>query len=112
MKYLIFLFTLMTLIGCSKNEEVIDNFLACSQIEENYQAYNGEEINCQFHYVLTEYNNQQYIELVAYCADLLRPYVINENCEDICEFSSNDVNSECNKYINNREVIKTILIHK
>ena len=104
MKYLIPAFSLFFMVACSKNENQIDSFIDCEKISEEYKPYNGEKIGCQFHFVLTNYNNKQYIELIAHCADLTRPVVINENCEDICEISPYDPNSECGKYLKNREV--------
>ena len=112
MKNLILIFAILCLVSCSKNEEQVDSFFDCDQVAETYKAYNGENIECQFHYVLTEYNNQQFIELRAHCADLTRSFVLNENCEDICETLPYDENSECGKYLNGREIIEILLIEK
>jgi hypothetical protein len=112
MKHLILTVSIFCLIACSKNEEHIDTFLDCDQIADNFKAYGGENIECQFHYTLTEYNNQQFIELNSHCADLTRPFVINENCEDICETLPYDANSECGKYIIGREIIEILFIEK
>ena len=64
------------------------------------------------HYVLTEYEGREFIELQAHCADLVRPFVIDKNCEDICEDSPYDPNSECGRYLQNREVKRILLIEK
>ena len=112
MKHILLLLSIFSITACSDNDESVDLFLNCDDVMENFTTYNGEEIDCQFHYVLTEYNSQQFIELRAHCADLTRSYVINENCVDICETSPYDPDSECGKYLQNREEIKIILIAK
>lgn len=112
MKNLILICVVTCLVACSKNNEHIGPFLDCEQVAGAYKAYNGQDIECQFHYVLTEYNNQQFIELRARCADLTRPYVINGNCVDICEESPYDPNSDCGKYLRDREEIEILLIEK
>jgi len=112
MKGLLALLIVITFIACSKNDEKSFDFLDCDEHTGNYKDYAGEDIGCQFFYTLTEYNNQQFIELNSYCADLVRPFVINENCEDICEYEANVENSVCSQYLNNREIIEIILIEK
>lgn len=103
----------ISFIACSeKEEEQLTSFLNCNELSEKYKIYSGENIECQFYYSLTEYNNQQFIELNSHCADLTRPYVINENCEDICETLPYDENSECGKYLNGREIIEILYIEK
>lgn len=112
MKKTIFLLTIIcTLLACSKEEGKAFIDLDCEQTE-NFTSYSGEEIECQFYFTLTEYNNQQYIELNSRCADLFKPYVINENCEDICENAPFDANSECAKYLNDRAIVEIILIEE
>jgi len=88
MKLIIPTLLIFSLIACSKGNEPIDAFSECTEVIDNYKRYNGETIDCEYHYVLTEYNGQQYIELRAHCDDLIRSYVINEDCVDICEFIS------------------------
>jgi len=99
--------------ACSDSEKpetnLTTNFSDCPQAE-GYTEYNGEEIECQFHFSLTEYEGNQYIELKAHCADLVRPIVINESCEDICETAPYHADSECGRYLSGREVIEVILI--
>ncbi len=113
MKYLSTFLLIFTLIACSENtEEQSATFLGCNELSESYKMYNGEKIKCQFHYTLTEYNNQQFIELNTHCADLARVFVINENCEDICETLPYDISSECGKYLNGRKIIEILLIEK
>ena len=112
MKYLILLTTLFAFSACSKNDAKVSTFLDCEEITENFKEYNGEIIDCQFHFQLTEYNDQQYIELFAHCADLTRPFVINENCQDICAINPRDENSECGQYLRNREIIEIVLLEK
>ena len=103
---------LIVLTSCSKSDPTSDMFLDCDNLLGEYKLYNNEDIECQFHYALTEYNNQQFIELIAHCADLSRPFVINENCEDICETLPRDENSDCNKYLNERTTLRILLIEK
>ncbi len=110
MKFLFFLLPLFSLIACSNGEEILQTFLDCNETVENYKPYEGEEIDCQFHFDLAEFNGKEYIELKAHCADLTRPFVFNENCEDICGIFPRDENSECGKYLNGRTIIRTILI--
>ena len=98
--------------SCSNTEENIDSFLECDQIKDNYILYNGDTITCEFHFAHTTYNNQEYIELFAHCADLIRPIVINVNCIDICEKKPYDENSECGEYLKSRVVQDIILIEK
>jgi len=86
-------------------------FEDCPQTE-NFKFYNGGEVDCQFHYVLTKYNNEQYIELRARCADLTRAFVINESCIDICETEPRNPDSECGQYLAGREIMDIILIQK
>lgn len=112
MKNLLLIFILLCLVSCSRNEKKVESFLDCEQVAETYKAYSGEDIGCQFHFVLTEYNNQKFIELRAHCADLARPFVINEYCEDICEKLPYDANSECSKYQNGRKDLEILLIEK
>jgi len=112
MKHLIPFLIIFFLLACSKNEEQLNKFLECSQIIEKYKLYNGENIECQFHFALTTYNQQKYIELFAHCADLSRPIVIDENCIDICEKLPYDKDSPCSKYHKSREIIKILLIEK
>ncbi len=110
MKYSILLMTLLSFIACSDEEETFQFFLECDEIEENYKPYDGEEIDCKFHFDLTEFNGKEYMELNAHCADLIRPFVFNEDCEDICAIFPRDENSECVQYLNGRTKIRTILI--
>jgi len=112
MRHLILTVTVLCLLACSKSNEGEIAFLDCDQLAGDYKVYNGENIDCRFHYVLTEYKNQQFIELVAHCADLARPFVINELCVDICETSPYSANSECGKYLKDREVIEIRFIEK
>ena len=103
----------VTFTACSENEKAqLTQFLGCNELSENYKIYSGENIECQFHYHLTEFNNQQFIELYSHCADLTRPHVINENCIDICENLPFDEDSECRKYMDGREIIEVVLIEK
>lgn len=111
-KLAILLLISLSIIACSKNSEPVDTFKDCEQISENYKVYDGQEIKCEFHYVLTEYNNQSFIELHAHCADLTRSYVINENCIDICETDPHNQNSECGQYLANREIVEILFIEK
>ncbi len=112
MKHLIFAFTILCLVSCSESLEKVDNFLDCDQVGENYKAYSEEKIDCESHYMLTEYNGQQYIELRSHCGDLTRPFVINEYCKDICETLPYDENSECGKYLQGRVEKEILLIEK
>ncbi|MDF1699367.1 MAG: hypothetical protein P1U56_26175 [Saprospiraceae bacterium] len=112
MKYFVLTLLLYSLVACSISEDQINSFSDCVQIVGNYNVYNGEEIDCQFHYVLTQYDNQQFLELVAHCADLTRPYIFNTNCEDICESMPYDENSACGKYLKDREVLEILFIEK
>lgn len=100
----------ISIIACSENEGPELLFIDCEQLSGKYKDYGGEEIDCQFYFELTEYNNQKYIELRAHCADLTRPVVINENCEDLCETDPYDENSECGQYLKNREVLEILFI--
>ena len=111
MKFFIYILILFCLFACNKSEKV-NTFLDCPEIAENYKLYDGEEIGCQFHFQLTEYKNDQYIELVAHCADLSRAFVFNTNCVDICETDPYGENSECSKYLNGRTEIEIVLISK
>lgn len=88
------------------------DFLNCDELAENYKKYDGEPIDCQFHYYLTEFNDQSYIELNAHCADLTRAYVINENCTDICIEDPYNENSACGQYLKDRKIIEVLLIEK
>ncbi len=110
MKKLILFLIVGTFLSCSKDDKKSFDFLDCNEHTANYNNYNGEEIGCHFYYTLTEYNGQQFIELGAHCADLARPFVINENCEDICAEYQYDQNSPCGKYLSGREIIEIILI--
>ncbi len=98
-------------ISCSSEDEKLLSFLDCEELS-NFKEYSGEEIECEAHYYLAEYNNQRYIELHLHCADLTRAYVINEDCIDICENDPYDNNSECGKYLNGRELKEILLIEK
>jgi len=110
MKYLILTLVLFSLIACSDDEQLVESFLDCDEISQDYEAYNGQEIGCQFHFVLTEHDNQRFIELVAHCADLTRPFVFDENCVDICETLPYDPTSECGRYLQGRETMQILLI--
>jgi len=110
MKVLMSLLMLCFILACSETDDLGHVFLECS-ITSDYKRYNGEEINCQFHYYRTEYDNQEFIELHSRCADLVRPFVISENCEDICETGPYDENSPCGKYLSGR-ILKEILLIK
>ena len=113
MKYFSTFLLIFTLIACSENaEEQSATFFGCDEYNKILKMYNGEKIGCNPYYILTEYNNQQFLELDSPCADLKRSYVINENCEDICETLPFDINSECGKYLSGRKVIKILLIDK
>lgn len=112
MKFLVFAVTLICFFACSKSNNNVNDFLDCDKTFENFKIYNGEKIECQFHYILTEYNNQKYLELNAYCADLTRPYVINMDCQDICEVLPYDENSDCGKYLKGRKTLETLLIER
>jgi len=112
MKLIIPTLLIFSLIACSKGDEPIDAFSECTEVTDDYKRYNGESIDCEYHYVLTEYNGQQYIELRAHCDDLIRSYVINEDCVDICGTSPYALESECGQYLQGRVVIETILIEK
>jgi len=112
MKQLIFVLIISSLFACSKDKKLLKTFLDCEQIETDYQPYAGEPLACHFHFVRTEYNNEQFIELNSHCADLNRPIVINENCRDIRETLPFDANSKCGKYQAGKEVIEILLIEK
>lgn len=110
MKQLIIIALIWTLASCSKNDEQTTTFLACGEETKDFKEYNGEEIGCKLFFNLTEYKNQNYLELNTHCADLIRPVVINESCVDICENSPYGFNSECGNYLRNRIIIKVRLI--
>lgn len=110
MKYAMLTLSILLFAACSNNED-LSPFLDCDQVKD-FKEYNGEQIDCQFHYLLTEYDNQNFIELQAHCADLLKPFVINKNCEDICPTSPFDPNSICSKYLRDRQVLEIVLIKK
>jgi len=113
MKYLLFILTGFAFISCNDDEMVqTRKFSECSDISENYQDYDYEEIGCQFFYTLTEYEGNQYIELGSYCADLSRSFVYNSDCVDICATSSNDPDSVCGKYLQGKETIEILFIEK
>ncbi len=112
MKQLFPILLTFCLIACSESEEPHKSFFVCNQVTDKYKTYNGEDIECQFHYVLTEYNQEQFIELISHCADLTRPYVIDKNCVDICEVQPYDENSVCSKYLKERKTIEILLIEK
>ena len=113
MKYLLFILAVFAIISCNDDEMVqTRTFSECSDILENYQDYDNEEIGCQFFYTLTEYEGEQYIELGSYCADLSRPFVYNIDCVDICATSPYDPNSECGRYLQGKETIKILYIEK
>ena len=106
---LIFPLIICALLACSK-DDTSSTFLNCNEHTDNFEKYNGEVIDCQFHYKLTEYSNEQYIELIAPCADLTRPYVINVDCIDICENEPYNEDSECGQYLISRQILEIVLI--
>jgi len=100
-----------TFIACSTSESMI--FLDCvNQQREVFKVYEGEVIQCQSHYWLTTFDNQNYIDLDNHCADLTRPFVVNEQCEDICEEDPHNPDSECGKYLKGKQQIEILLIEK
>lgn len=110
MKYIITVLTLSTLIAC--NPSVSTEFLDCNDLSATFKIYNAEEIECEHHYWLTEFENENYIELTAHCDDLIRPFVFNENCVDICEEDPYNPESACGKYLSGRQNIEVLLIEK
>jgi len=111
MKALLTILVAITFLACSSSG-ISDSFLDCENINEGFKNYDGEEIDCEHHYRLTKFNNQNFIELHAHCDDLVRPFVFNENCEDICENDPYNPDSECGKYLAGREVLEILLIQK
>lgn len=111
MRKIIYVLIIISLSSCSKNDNA-NNFLDCNELNDQYTVYNGEEIVCHFHYKLTEYNGENYIEFSSPCTDLNRAFVINEDCIDICENDPYDENSDCQKYLMGREIIEILLIEK
>lgn len=112
MKHLILLLYISTILACSKNDTDVQSFLDCNNFSEAYKSYNGEELECKFYFTLTEFENQNYIELNSRCADLTRFFVYNENCEDICEVEPHSIDSFCGRYIEGRKIIEILLIEK
>ena len=112
MKRMLLLLLIASVTSCTKDQEQIDQFNHCDEISDDYTVYDGETIDCQFHYYLTEFNGEQFIELTAHCADLNRPFVINESCVDICEIAPFAHNSECANYLAGRERIEILFIQK
>ena len=110
MKYLLIVFIVFSLVSCS--DDLTSTFLDCQELSDDYKLYNDEVIDCEFHFILTKYDGQNYIELVAHCADLVRPYVYDENCEDICAPVPGVVGSHCSQYLREREVLEILLIEK
>jgi len=54
---------LVTLLSCTQETAIsANNFLDCNDLGDDYENYNGEELGCKFHFNLTEYNGQEYIE--------------------------------------------------
>jgi len=98
--------------ACSKQDEVASKFLECEQTQD-FKMGDGEGREClSFYYTLNEYNGEQYIQLQNDCADLVRTFVINENCVDICETDPYDENSECGQYLKGKEFLQILLVEK
>lgn len=112
MKYLLFTSILFLFSACTKDKIDTFDFLSCNDIGDTYKAYEEEEIYCKFYYTLTEFEGEEFIELNARCADLTRAFVINNNCEDICDNELNNEDSDCERYLAGRKVIKILLIEK
>lgn len=91
--------------------EIVD-FLECEEIAANYKPYNGEELLCKNHYILTEHDGNQFLQLNNHCADLVRSFVINDFCIDICDTEAVDDLRECMEY--NANIIRgeVVLIAK
>lgn len=98
--------------SCSDGDEETFDFSSCDEITENFKLYSGQDLECHYYYTLTRYENENYIELNSHCADLARPFVINENCVDICETDPYNNDSDCGRYLSGREVVEIILIEK
>lgn len=84
MKNSILLLSFIFLLACSKQEDPVNAFFNCEHIAKYYKVYEGEDVSCAAHFLLTEYKDQQFIQLVDHCAGLGRDYIYDENCIDIC----------------------------
>lgn len=100
------------MISCSKNDAPAISFLDCAEIEENYEEYNGQTIECQFYFTLAEFEGEEYIWLNSHCADLTRNFVFNSDCVDICEVGPYDQDSDCGKFLAGKVDKEIILIEK
>lgn len=112
MKIYITLLLTLVIISCSKEKRIVNDFLDCDSISENFKKYSGEKIDCQFHYRLAEFDGEDYIQLHAHCCDLIRSYVFNKDCIDICEVVDGVINPLCNEYLIGQETQEVLLIAK
>lgn len=112
MRLLLLIVCFFAVASCTKSKPPESVFLECESIAANYKEYNGETIACQFYWTLASIDNQLFLELNSHCADLVRPFVINENCEDICAESPFSLDSECAQYLSRRELHEIIFISK
>ena len=112
MKKLFLFAILISFLSCAKSDENKSLNSDCPENNNNFKPYDGEEIECQFYYVLTKYEGEEYLELRSRCADLTRNHVFNEACEDICKDNPYDQNSLCGMYLDGRTEIGVHLIEK
>ncbi len=67
----IFFTILAVILGCTKNNEIVNDCIDVKLEEFNMVKYEEQEIGCEFFLELYIFRNKQYFQLGSHCADIV-----------------------------------------